>query len=235
MIRTGLIWSAIFLSIMAATATWAVMQLPDSHQIPVHWNAAGEPDRFAGRIEASLMIWMIPAVSILTAALLAIVPAIGAMKENIQKSRKPYLATWITTMALMTVLTAGIAISTVRGANDPNFTTGEMIRWIIAGCSAVFIVIGNYMPKTRLNHFIGIRTPWTLTSDYTWERTHRFGGRLFMLVGLAGTVTAFTLNGIWLALTLSGMVITAALVSTIYSYVVWRSAPDKRTSPDYIV
>ena len=49
----------------------------------------------------------------------------------------------------------------------------------------LFIVIGNYLPKVRPNYLVGIRTPWTLTSDLSWDRTHRIGGRLFVLEGFA--------------------------------------------------
>lgn len=52
---------------------------------------------------------------------------------------------------------------------------------ICLSISVLFIFLGNYMGKLRRNFWAGIRTPWTLTSDVVWERTHRLGGWLFVL------------------------------------------------------
>jgi uncharacterized membrane protein len=103
---------------------------------------------------------------------------------------------------LMTLVTAGVAFGMVKGASQP-FNTSDMVRWIIAGVAVLFVVMGNYMPKTRASFMFGVRTPWTLSSDMAWERTHRLAGRLFMVAGVLGFAGAFLLNGIWLALQLS--------------------------------
>ena len=102
-----------------------------------------------------------------------------------------------------------------------------VVRLMIAGAAALLVVIGNYMPKTRSSFMFGIRTPWTLSSDIAWEKTHRFAGPLFMLAGGLGIIGAFVFSGIWLALQLSVLAIGAALVSVVYSYFAWRSASDR--------
>ena len=88
-------------------------------------------------------------------------------------------------------------------------------------------MIGNYLPKTRPSFMFGVRTPWTLSSDFAWEKTHRFAGRLFMAAGALGLAGAFLFDGIWLALQLSALVIAAALASVVYSYFAWKSAGDR--------
>ena len=60
----------------------------------------------------------------------------------------------------------------------------DMSLVALVGTGVVFVVIGNYLPKVRPNYMMGIRTPWTLTSDLSWDRTHRLGGRLFVLEGI---------------------------------------------------
>jgi len=111
----------------------------------------------------------------------------------------------------------------------------QMVRLVIAASAGMFILVGNYMPKTRANFFFGIRTPWTLTSDTSWEKTHRLGGRMFMLAGLIGGVSAFILDGVALAFILPGLLLLIIFVLFIYSYLVWRKAEDRVTSSDYIV
>ena len=85
----------------------------------------------------------------------------------------------------------------------------------------LFVVIGNYLGKVRRNFFVGIRTPWTLTSDEVWARTHRVGGWLFVLAGIAIIASAGS-SRLVLPLVLLASVGTAALISVAYSYLVYR-------------
>ncbi len=105
----------------------------------------------------------------------------------------------------------------------------DVLRLVLIATGALFIVIGNYLPKVRSNYLMGIRTPWTLTSDLAWYRTHRLGGRLFVIGGLV--VIALGVSGA------DGGLLVAALIATIavllvalfaYSFVVWRSDPERR-------
>jgi uncharacterized membrane protein len=75
------------------------------------------------------------------------------------------------------------------------------------------------MGKVTRNFFVGIRTPWTLASDEVWLRTHRFGGRLFVLAGLVLLVSA-VLGGGWVVAAIA--IGSAAVLSVVYSYVVYR-------------
>jgi uncharacterized membrane protein len=82
------------------------------------------------------------------------------------------------------------------------------------------------MPRVRRNYFVGVRTPWTLSSDEVWRKTHRFSGKLFMLLGLLMIVAAALLP----EMAIFVVVMAGALVSVVgmlaYSYWVWR-----KTSP----
>src|SRR5262249_13952430 len=55
----------------------------------------------------------------------------------------------------------------------------------------MFSVLGNWMGKIRRNFYVGIRTPWTLANDEVWERTHRSGGKVMMLIGAISAITGF--------------------------------------------
>jgi immunity protein, SdpI family len=84
----------------------------------------------------------------------------------------------------------------------------------------LFIFLGNYMGKLRRNFWAGIRTPWTLTSDVVWERTHRLGGWFFVLAGLSGVIMSFTP-----ALHLWGLIVViliVVIVLFVYSYVIYQ-------------
>ena len=92
---------------------------------------------------------------------------------------------------------------------------------IPAGVGLLFIVLGNYMSKIKPNWFMGIRTPWTLESEEVWNKTHRLGGKLFILMGLFMVVgTILPLDYFWY-LFIAG-VLSVSLVPIIYSYLLFR-------------
>jgi uncharacterized membrane protein len=81
------------------------------------------------------------------------------------------------------------------------------------------VIIGNYLGRVRKNFFIGIRTPWTLASDEVWNRTHRIGGRLFILSGVIiwiGAILRLPLT--WTV----GVAVGLVLIPVVYSYFLYR-------------
>ena len=85
----------------------------------------------------------------------------------------------------------------------------------------LFVVMGNYMAKIKRNWFIGIRTPWTLSSEAVWQKTHQLGGKLFVLLGVAMIVVAFLPNTISWNIFI-GSLVTVALTPVVYSYILYR-------------
>lgn len=233
MIRTGLIVSAIVLVLMAGITFWTAAQLP-ADNIPVHWDANGTPDRFSDRGEALFLLWLFPVVALITALVFCVLPRVEPMRENLFKSRKAYNASWISIMVLLLAIHAGIAYMMLQ-SNGDQMQSNEFVRLVFAGTGILFIVLGNYLPKTRQNWFLGIRTPWTLSSEFTWEKTNRLAGRLFFVAGFTCLISAFIVDGIGLVVIATGASLSCALISVVYSFFVYRTAPDKRVSPDYIV
>ncbi|MFN7163297.1 MAG: SdpI family protein [Hyphomonas sp.] len=225
-IRTGLTWSVIAVILSGAAALFTWNALPATGDIPVHWGLNGQPDRFASKSDVWTFLAMMPGAILLIGLILALAPAFDPRKANIETGRKAYLATWIGVMVLLTLVHVGICVGMLQAGGEaavPNDT----VRFVIAGCGLLMIVIGNYMPKTRSSFLFGVRTPWTLSSDIAWEKTHRLAGPLFMLAGALGIAGAFMFDGIWLALQLTALVVAAAIISVIYSYFAWKSAGDR--------
>lgn len=232
-IRNGLLFTLGAVAAGIAISAAATLNLPASGEFPVHWGADGAPDRWTDHAGAIRYLWAMPAITLAVGLVLAAVPVIDPRKGNIETGRRAYVAIWLAVMVLLTCVHGGVALQMLQsgdGAGDSASASGQssqMVRWVIAATAALMIVIGNYLPKTRSSFFFGIRTPWTLSSDLAWEKTHRVAGPLFMIAGALGLVGAFVLSGIWLALQLSVLVVGAALISAIYSYFAWRNAPDR--------
>jgi uncharacterized membrane protein len=99
-----------------------------------------------------------------------------------------------------------------------NVDTG---RAVMGGVGVLLAVIGNYLPRIRSNWFLGIRTPWTLSSERVWRDTHRIGGRAFVLGGVAMVLAGFVPGAFARALSVS-VVVAAAGIPVVYSYLAWR-------------
>lgn len=215
-LRNYLIFSAIVAVLMFALSAWAWGQIPADAQIPVHWGINGQPDRYGGKFEGLLLM---PIIVTAVAALLAVVPRIDPRGENIKRSSKAYGALWIAIMLFFLFLHGSLIFSTL-GRDVPI----DMI--VPGGVGLLFIIIGNYMGKVRRNYMFGIRTPWTLASDLSWNKTHRLGGRLFILLGLLMISTAlFTTGAVTFGIMFAGII---GLLITVfaYSYTVWKQDPD---------
>ncbi|WP_375210490.1 SdpI family protein [Hyphomonas jannaschiana] len=225
-IRNGLLITLGATIAGAAISLAATQALPTNGEFPVHWGPTGAPDRWTDRTGAIRYLWTMPAITLGVGLLLAAVPSIDPRKGNIEKGRRGYVAIWLAVMVLLTCIHGGVALQMIR-TGEATEGSGQMVRWVIAGASIMFIIVGNYLPKTRSSFFFGIRTPWTLSSDTAWEKTHRLAGPLFMIAGALGLVGAFIFNGILLAVQLTGWAGIAAIISVIYSYFAWRNAPDR--------
>ncbi len=165
-----------------------------------------------------------PLVTTGIVALLWVIPSIEPRRANLEKSGKAYAAIWIALVLLL----AAISVASVAAAMGAQF---DMSLVIFVGTGALFIVIGNYLPKVRPNYLMGIRTPWTLTSDLSWDRTHRVGGRLFVLEGVL-----FILVGLLrpaaeaLVVIIIGGIVLMLVFCFAYSYRVWKADPQRRSA-----
>ena len=233
MIRKGLIWSGVTLAIMLGIILWVGAQLPTGEKIPVHFDITGTPDRYGSKSEAMLGFWIVWGTTAFTAALLAGLPKIMPRQSNFEKSAKAYLMCWYGLLVLMLAVTVLVAWTFLKATTTASVGTAP-IKAIFIGVGLLFIVIGNYLPKTRSNWLIGIRTPWTLSSEITWEKTHRMGGRLFLGGGFLMLVTSIFLPlefaiGVTLISSLG-----VACASIAYSWWVWRTAIDREDGTDFM-
>ena len=225
LIRTGLVWSTACMAAMFGILLFAAFSLPAGVQIPVHWNAAGTADRYADRMTALTILAAPVGIMLLTNLLLAGLPSISPKPENILKSAKTYLVAWIGANILILGITALIAFAMVRSIEESN--SPWMVQIILSAVCIFIIAIGNYLPKTKSNWFVGVRTPWTLTSDYTWTKTHRLAGWLLVISGIIGLPFALMGGTIGLQMIIVPLLLAAALVSVVYSLLIWRTAPDR--------
>ena len=153
--------------------------------------------------------------------LLTVVPSIDPLKANIAQFRR-YYDRFILVFALFMLLVHLQVILWNLGIQiSPNLV-------LPIGIALLFFYLGAMMRHVKRNFFIGIRTPWTLSSDAVWEKTHQLGGRLFQAAGVLALLGAFFPSFAWLFVLAPAIV--AALASMVYSYVVYRQLEREGTN-----
>jgi len=206
-------WLIIAAMFVAAAALWPTIP----SRIPVHWDASGNVNGYGGKFEALLLL---PIITIGLYLLLLFIPRIDPGKANYAQFSGAYLVARYSMLVLMAAIYL-FSVLAVKGV-DINMT-----RVIVGIEGAVFVVLGNVLGKVRPNWFVGVRTPWTLSSKRSWVKTHRLAGWLFALCGIILLALAAVGIGsalIWVMLGLLGVLVAVLVV---YSYVEWRNDPEK--------
>lgn len=106
------------------------------------------------------------------------------------------------------------------------FLVGFRMPLVVSGVVLLAMLMENYLGKVRSNFFFGIRTPWTLSSELSWGKTHRLGGRLFVFLGLVLAVGTMV-KGPGILPLLAPALLTLVVALAGYSYLVWRNDPNK--------
>lgn len=192
--------------------TWSVA--PD--RIPTHWNAAGEVDGWGTRV-TGLLLPPLFALGLYLGFLFA--PRVDPGRANYASFPDAYLVIRTAVLAVL-ALFYGIACLSARGVA----VSMQVVAPLAVGL--LFVVLGSVMGKIRPNWFVGIRTPWTISSKVAWVRTHRLGGWLFIALGL-GFVATGLVGGPMSAPWIVGAVLGMVGVLFAYSYFAWRGDPDK--------
>ena len=201
-------WLLALLPFLLVAAVYS--RLPD--QVPMHWGFDGEINRYGSKNE----LWLMAALGPLFALLFQFLPRLDPRKRNYEKFQKYYDAFGVVITAFVTVM-MGIAL--VETFHPGTVSMGRVISALVG---LLFLFLGNLMGKVKPNFFMGIRNPWTLSNPDVWNRTHRLGGGLFFLAGLAAVVSAPLLPEQVTFWVLMAGVLAAALIPTVMSYVWYR-------------
>ena len=196
----------------AAILTWPVA--PD--RIPVHWGLTGHPDRWGGRFEGLLLPPIVALVIYLTMLFL---PRLDPGRMNYDRFGGAYYTMRAALVALFAMI-GGVSIATAQGL------AVDVPRIVGLSVGILFFVFGNVLGKVRPNWFVGVRTPWTLSSKRSWTRTHRLAGWVFVCAGVAIAIASLAQTAVSLAV--AGTVLFGGLlVTVVYSYLIWKGDPDR--------
>lgn len=206
-------WTMLLAMFALAAWRWPLT----ANKVPVHWDMNGQIDRYGGKIEGLLAL---PLLSVGLYVMLLALPRLDPGRANYAQFAKSYNAIRLAVLTSMFVVYG----ATLLGAAGHKI---EMSGVICPAIGGLFIVLGSVMGKIRPNWFVGIRTPWTLSSKTAWSKTHRAGGWTFIALGAAQIVAGTALPLTSLLGLMVTMLLSASAGLSAYSYLVWRDADDK--------
>ncbi|MFP3949903.1 MAG: SdpI family protein [Candidatus Micrarchaeia archaeon] len=146
--------------------------VPD--QMATHWNAEGEPD---GYMDKEIGLFLMPGIMVVVLGFVYLIPYIDPLRKNIEKFRKHYEG-FIFIIAFFFAYIHAMSIAWNLGYSF------DITRATLPVLGIVFLYLGILCGKAKRNWFIGIRTPWTMSSEKVWNRTHKMGKAVFLGVGL---------------------------------------------------
>lgn len=183
-------------------------RLPE--KVPSHWNLRGKVDAYMSKFGGTFTA---PLIMLGVVVLFLLIPKIDPLKENINKFKGYYYEF----VVVFSILMLFMQVHTLLWSIGTKLNINVFIP-IITG--ALFYFAGILLEKAKRNWFIGIRTPWTLSSDAVWEKTHNLGSILFKISGILCLVGFFfqKFEIYFVILPLS----FTAVYTVIYSYIAYR-------------
>jgi len=179
-------------------------------RIVSHWNAAGQPDGYMDRFWGA---YLMPFISAGLFLLFLAIPRIDPKRANIEKFR-PYFDRFI---ILLFGFLLYIYLLTLLWNLGWRF---DFVQLLVPPLAAIFYYSGVLIENAKQNWFIGIRTPWTLSSENVWDSTHKLGGKLFKISGIIALLGVVLKEYAFLFILLP--VLSAGFYSIVYSYLEYQ-------------
>jgi len=183
-------------------------QMPE--KMASHWNAQGQVDGYVSKFWG---LFLMPFMFIGLALLFVAIPRIDPLKVNIEKFRKFYDIFIILFFVFLLSTHLQIILWNIGIEISPNAI-------FPIGLGLLFFYIGILCENAKRNWFIGIRTPWTLSNEVVWDKTHKIGGKLFKIAGVIAPLGVFFQNYAFFFIIIP--VIAVSAYTIIYSYVEYQ-------------
>ena len=210
-------WTAVLIALMTLGGLRGLMEQPPGAIVPIHFGFDGTPNGWA---PAWIGLLVIPGLTSFVWITLRWLSRTDPRAENLHRSDRAVGSIWISIVLTLT-LGQGFILSHTDNAPFPTPLLQHLAPGFLIG--SLLIGSGNMFGKLRSNHIIGIRSPWTLSSDRVWDQTHRFAGRSFVLGG-ALLIAGAAIPGWepWQGPITAAVMVTVIGGSYLKSYWLWR-------------
>ena len=187
-------------------------QLPE--RVPSHWGINGEVDGWSSK---TFTVFGLPAL-LIALQWVCVLASTADPKYKNYNPKMLKLVLWI--CPAISLIVNGMVYCAALGVEVPV----ETVMPLLVG--AMFVVIGNWLPKCKQTYTMGIKLPWTYASEANWNATHRFGGKVWVAGGILTMITSLFGN-FWILLVI---LVVMVIVPTVYSYLYYRN--HEKEQPD---
>ena len=208
--RTTIIISLVL--IVAATLAGLLLWNQFPEQMASHWDANDQVDGYMSRFWG---VFLMPIVTLGMLALFLVIPGIDPLKANIAQFRETF------NLFITFIVGFMLYVHALTLLWNLGYTSLGIGQSMLPAMGLLFILIGSLLRKAKRNFFIGIRTPWTLSSDTVWDKTHQLGAVLFTASGVLAVIGGF-IGGVTAFWMLFIPLIGSTLFLVMYSYVLYR-------------
>ncbi len=198
----------LLLVVMFGISLYAYQHLPA--RVASHWNAQGQVDSYMGKFWG---VFLIPLTALILAGLFWLIPIIDPLKANIARFRDAYNGLMVAFTLFMLLVQLQVVLWNLGMKITPNAI-------FPVGVGLLYMYIGWLLKQAKRNWFVGVRTPWTLSSDTVWDKTHQLASKGFIAAGVVTIIGVFFPSySIWFMLV---PVLAVATYAVIYSYVLYQ-------------
>ena len=183
-------------------------QMPD--RMASHWNISGDVDGYMSKFWG---VFLVPLIAFGLFLLFLIIPHIDPKKHNIEQFRVYYDRFFI----VIIVFILYIYLLTLLWNLNVRF---NLIQLMTPAFAVLFYYSGVVISHAKMNWFVGIRTPWTLSSEKVWNQTHALGGKLFKITGIIALLGIIFVN--YALFFILVPLIVVGIYTVVYSYFAYR-------------
>jgi len=169
----------VLISLFFIVASYFYPQMPE--RMASHWNSQGQVDGYMSKFWG---LFLMPIISVVLSFFFLLIPRIDPSKENIKKFRKYFDKFTI----LITAFLFYVYLLTIFWNIGIKFNMSQLMT---PALGILFYYCGVLIENTKRNWFIGIKTPWTLSNEKVWDKTHKIGGKLFKIIGIIAFLGIF--------------------------------------------
>jgi uncharacterized membrane protein len=210
--NTRLTTIIVLVLILAATVAGVSLWNRLPGQMASHWNVNDQVDGYMSKVWG---VFLMPLITLGMFLLFLLIPNIDPLKANIAQFRDAFNLFIVLIVGFMVYIHALTLLWSL------GYTGFGMSRAMMPALGVLFIFVGYMLRKARRNFFIGIRTPWTLSSDRVWDETHRIGAMLFTISGVFALLGSF-FGGTTAFVMIMVPILGSTIFLVIYSYILYQ-------------
>ena len=187
--------------------------LPD--EVPMHFNLNNQVDRWGSKYELLILPFIIMFLGVI---FLLVARHLDKKEKDGSNNYNILVTTGICILAMFNILTYLTLYIAFVGIQDLSTAPIDILSITAFMLGIFLVIIGNIIPKAKMNSMLGLRTKWSMSSEEAWRKSQRLGGYTAIISGVLIIVESLIFSEMTAIFVLLGIIVIMAIVDTVYSY-----------------